>query len=283
MDEREEKVPEEQETQDEQAVRNKKKISGRDIEKYCMFALAGAAALLFILTGSSKALTMAVLLFVWWIIRRYKYSKRRNETMEDHLKRCIIFWVIAVVVNLFTAPFFVGTKGAWRYPIIKKYTSGVYHAVRMPDWFPDKLPDSTSGCRISYLPAMGQGSGYFSVSFTCDPSEAEKWEKFGEENAKYIIPLTDYRNARKDDAALYGTTNRFMPSGYETSPEYAVYSASDGSTDKNLSITYNGTFWYGDEDGAVIYVKDTNLDANHPRTEAVIVNREKGMVQLYSE
>ena len=255
--------------------------SGEKAEKVCHIALITAALLLFILTGSSKALIMVLLAVVWLIIIKYKHSKRFYETKSTHIKRSLIFWMIAVLANLFSAPLFVGTNGVWRYPIIKRYVHGAYHAVRMPEWFPDKLPQSTKSSRISYLPSVMQGSGYFSVSFECDVTEAEKWAEFGKENAKYIIPFCDYQKVHRSSSEGYNTIP-FLPSGYETAPEYAVYT-DQNYDDRDLSIVYNSSFWYGDEDGAVIYVKETSLDPEHPLTEAMIVNKEKGMVQLYSE
>ena len=139
----------------------------------------------------------------------------------------------------------------------------------MPDWFPDKLPDDAENCRMDYLPTIMQGGGLFSVGFECGEGTAAEWESFGKENAVYIVPLSEYAKA---DGEF------FDPKGYEVSAQNA-----EQNDYPTLDVHYDKKLWQGSEDGAVIYVMYTNLNWNHPHTEAVIVSRNDGKVQLFTE
>ena len=198
-------------------------------------------------------------------------------------RQVIIFVVLAVVVNLAGAPFFVAKSGVWRYPFIKKYVSEIYHPVRMPAWVPNKLPESSSKCSILYLPSVMQGSGYFSVCFACSTNIAEEWADFGEKNAKYIVPLTDYNNARELSHMGEGRYLDFLPAGYETDPKYAVSTTAGDTEQRSVDIVLDNSFWYGDEEGTMIYIMETNLSVDKPYNEIIIANKEKGLVQLFSE
>jgi hypothetical protein len=226
--------------------------------------LLTAALLFMVVLGSSKAMGLAVLLVIWSrILFGRTASNFTGESWHENAKRIIIFMLIAGAMQLFP-PISVGARNAWRYPLIKKYVSA-YNSCRIADWFPEEMTQGISDYKLGYMPSILQGTGYFTVCYAGE--DAAEWESYGKENAAYIVPLADY-------IASDGT--HFDPS------DYAVSSA-PSSSDPTLDVGYEKDFWTEHESDAVIYVIDTNLDSNHPRTEAVIVDVKSGLVQFYSE
>lgn len=237
------------------------------VEMCFAWAIFLAAAALFVLTGSRNAFVPAIVGGAWAVTVRSKMKKAVAEPWQENVKRIIIFLLIAAFSQSF-APFYVSRSGAWRYPIIKSYVE-FYHTCDIPDWFPDKIPDGAEDYRLDYLPSVMQGIGHFSARFKCSGEELDRIESIGKERALFIVPLADYV---KDGA------DRIYAAGYEASPEYKA--------DEDAMISYvvcDSEFWQGCEDGAVMYIISTDLDTIESHTDAIIVNRDSGMVQLVAQ
>ncbi|MBE6874946.1 MAG: hypothetical protein E7493_13735 [Ruminococcus albus] len=220
------------------------------------------AVFLIILFGASTGYAIAVLGIVWLLVMRSKRKKGITDWQEN-TKRIIIFVLAAGLMNLF--PFLSMAKtGGWRYPFERSYVE-MRHTSTLPEWFPKELPDSAKNCRMDYTPSIMQGTGFFTAGFECSDEECAKWEEFGKERAKYIIPLEEYQTDESFDIA-----------GYET--ELAVKTDTSGS---HVEVGKMSAIWDGNESGAKIYVINTNLDLNRPHNETVIVGN--GRVQLFAE
>lgn len=242
------------------------------VEMCLAWAVFLAAVALLILTGSSNSVVPLIVGGVWAAMIRLKFKKLGNgESVQEPVKRMIIFLLITAFSQL-TAPFYVSTAGAWRYPIVKEYVK-FYNTTDIPDWLPDRIPGGAKDYDISYLPSVMQGNGHFSVRFTCDEAELDKLESMGREMARYILPLTDYIEG--GDSIYVG--------GYATSPAYEITGDDEMIRGQLSDVRYDRDFWQGYEDETMMYVVYSSLNTHKAHSEVIIVNRESGMVQLFAD
>lgn len=176
-------------------------------------------------------------------------SVKRGLRKRDYFARVLAFLIAEAFI--FSTPPFLSSNSLWRYPIQRGYI-GLYSNIREPEAFPDFIADVESGYRFDYMPSILQGAGHYSVCFVTSPEKAAGYAERYSEAAQYVIPLEDY-------------DGRYTISSTE---EIVVY------TDRE--------FW-SEPSGAQIYVCETNLSFNHPHTFAVIVDVDRGMVQLSQE
>lgn len=261
MNENTDLLPEEQA----QSASEKPKTAYR-VELCFAWAVLLAAAALFVLTGSSGAFLPAVIGCIWALTTGLKMKRSADESVQENIKRIIICILITAFSQLF-APFHVGALGAWRYPIVKGYVK-LYNTTRVPEWLPDRIPDGAEDYRLDYMPSIMQGSGHFSVRFKCGGEELERWVSFGESKARYIFRLADYAAA----------------SGYSWDDEETSAGTEKGLPELgDFDVIYDKGFWQGCEDGADVYIISANIDRNHPHAEAVIINKESGMVEFTAQ
>ncbi|MGN0636793.1 MAG: hypothetical protein ACI4J0_00345 [Huintestinicola sp.] len=176
-------------------------------------------------------------------------SVKRGLRKRDYFARVLAFLIAEAFI--FSTPPFLSSSSLWRYPIQRGYI-GLYSNIREPEAFPDFRPDAESGYRFDYMPSILQGAGHYSVCFVTSPEKAAGYAERYSQTARYVISLEEY-------------DGRYSVSDTE---EIVVY------TDKE--------FW-SEPSGAQIYVCETNLSFNHPHTFAVIVDKDRGMVQLSQE
>ncbi|MGN1100681.1 MAG: hypothetical protein ACI4RG_00710 [Huintestinicola sp.] len=176
-------------------------------------------------------------------------SVKNGLRKRDYFARAIAFLIAEAFI--FSAPPFLSSSSLWRYPIQRGYI-GLYRNIREPEAFPDFRPDVESGYRFEYLPSILQGAGHYSVCFVTSPEKAAEYAERFSETAQYIIPLEEYDGR---------------------------YSVSDT---EEIAAYIDREFW-SEPSGAQIYVCETNLNFNHPHTFAVIVDKDRGMIQLSQE
>ncbi len=176
-------------------------------------------------------------------------SVKRGLRKRDYFARALVFLIAEAFI--FSTPPFLSSDTLWRYPIQRGYI-GLYSNIREPEAFPDFRPDVESGYRFDYMPSILQGAGHYSVCFMTSPEKAAGYAERYSQTAQYIIPLEEY-------------DGRYTISDMEAIVVYA-----------------DNEFW-SEPSGAEIYVCETNLSFNHPHTFAVIVDVDRGMVQLSQE
>ncbi len=227
--------------------------------------LTGIAGL--ILVGGEKPVFLCAAAAVWAavIIKIEKNNTERSKKVSESAKRVIIALLFSVLSQVFTAPLFTASTGAWRYPVIKKYVE-LYSTVGDISWLPDKMDSSVKDYKLSYAPTVMQGSGYFNVRFKCSSKEAAKWADYGNKHSKSVFSGLDL-----DDDWNYYVTDEITGQ--------KVFA--DLGYDLDFSITQaDRDFWQGHLDGAEIFVIYATTNSNHPHFDLVIVNKTEGMVQL---
>ena len=173
-------------------------------------------------------------------------SVKKGLRKRDYFARVLAFLIAEAVI--FSFPPFLSSSSLWKYPIQRGYI-GLYSNIKEPENFPDFRLDAESSYSFDYMPSILQGAGHYSVCFMTSPEKAAGYAERFSQAAQYVIPLEEY-------------DGRYTISSTE---EIVVY------TDKE--------FW-SEPSSAQIYVCKTNLSLNHPHTFAVIVDRDRGMVQL---
>lgn len=173
-------------------------------------------------------------------------SIKKGLRKRDYFARVLAFLIAEAFI--FSTPPFLSSNSLWRYPIQRGYI-GLYSNIKEPEAFPDFRPDAESGYRFDYIPSILQGAGYYSVCFVTTPEKAAGYAERYSQAAQYVIPLEEYEGR---------------------------YTVSDT---EEITAYIDKEFW-ADSSDAKIYVCETNLSFNHPHTFAVIVDVDRGMVQL---
>lgn len=176
-------------------------------------------------------------------------SEKRGMRKRDYFARALAF-LIAEAFIIGTLPF-LSSSSLWRYPIQRGYI-GLYSNTGEPEAFPDFIADVESGYRFDYMPSILQGAGHYSVCFVTSPEKAAGYAERYSQTAQFVIPLEDYND------------------------RYTI-------SDTEEIVVYVDNEFRAEPSGAQIYVCETNLSFNHPHTFAVIVDVDKGMVQLSQE
>lgn len=174
------------------------------------------------------------------------FSVKRGLRKRDYFARALAFVIAEGFI--FCTPPFLSSESLWRYPVQRGYI-GLYRNIREPEDFPDFRADAESGYSFEYIPSIMQGSGYYSVRFVTSPERAAEYAEEYEKTAQYVIPYEEYGE------------------------RYTL------SSTEEILIYADNEFWSAASE-AVIYVCETNLSFNHPHTFAVIVDADRGMVQL---
>lgn len=209
-------------------------------------------AALFILTNSTSFMVFTIICIIAFVIMLA--VKRIPDLQKSAVASCIVaIGVITFIfVGIITPPLSIESHAKWKYPFQRFYV-GCYQNVKEPEWFPDFLDDVQSDYSFSYMPAILQGSGSYSVCFATSPERAQEYEKNYSSQATYTIPVSGFSN------------------GYS----YKVHDE-DGNEKGSIHIEIPKEF---DESGTV-YVISTNLDWNHHHSSAVIVDRTSGRIGL---
>ncbi|MCH5194668.1 MAG: hypothetical protein J1F11_11960 [Oscillospiraceae bacterium] len=211
----------------------------------------------FILTADAKFLIAAVICFLVGIIRNTGEMNARR-IVTNILGRSMALMLI--LFFMFSMPTLtIRSRMIWQYPFQKFYT-GLYQNVKEPDWFPDFRDDVQSDYYFEYIPSLMQGTGHYSVCFITSPETAAEYENKFASQAQYIIPFEEYAAA---------------------SDRYTIGDEKDDSGNNALDVYWEKIFWRnGAEPATQIYVLDAVLNFNHPHSSAVIIDRERGRIQL---
>ena len=197
----------------------------------------------------------AVALFAVWDIRFIIagliggvicLSVKKGLRKRDYFARVLAFLIAEAFI--FSTPPFLSSDSLWRYPIQRGYI-GLYSNIREMEAFPDFIADVESGYRFDYMPSILQGTWHYSMCFVTSPEKAAEYAERYSQTAQYVIPLEEY-------------DGRYTISDTEEITAYI---------DKEFRA---------EPSGAQIYVCETNLSFNHPHTFAVIVDVDRGMIQL---
>ncbi len=132
-------------------------------------------------------------------------------------------------------------------------------------WFPETLLEQISDYYLSYLPSLMQGTGHFTVQFTCSPENAKKIAETYAEKAIYTIPLADFGN-------------RMIYEVKEFSPEATVAYENDHT----LDIEWDYDFFGPENQDAMVYVTAAVHNENHPHSSAVIVDCKKAQLNFHN-
>ena len=176
-------------------------------------------------------------------------SVKSGLRKRDYFARVLAFLIAEAFI--FSTPPFLSSESLWRYPVQREYI-GLYRNIKEPQAFPDFRLDVESDYRFEYLPSILQGAGHYSVCFVTSPEKASEYAERFSETAQYVISLDGYDGR---------------------------YSVSDS---EEIVAYIDRKFW-SVPSGAQIYVCETNLSFNHPHTFAVIVDKDRGMIQLSQE
>ncbi len=176
-----------------------------------------------------------------------RLKKTVNKVSTIVLLTLLIF---SNAFNLSFPPLAISSNLPWQYPF-QRHFIGLYNNVKEPECFPDfNTAEINTDLRydFDYQAGILQGAGFYSVYFNTTPERAAEYEKEFSKEAKYIIDGNNY-------------SERYRLSETDTILVYLDWS---------FEVTGNCT----------IYVLETNLSENHPKTTAFIVNSEKGTVQF---
>lgn len=224
-----------------------------DEKKKMPFPLAftlGIALLLtvgFLLTFSPTFAVAAVFCLMVAYVGNYKDNE--PDRRKDAPAVRIICMLLAVGFLFLFPPVTISSNIKLQYPIQKAYI-GIYQNVREPDWFPDFLRDVESDYHFEYMPAIMQGSGFYSVEFITTPERAAAYAEEYAAQARYTLKLS----------------------------AYGSHTDSNGKDITDLTLYLGTGFWNGEN--AEIYVVSASLHPNHPHSSAVIIDRTTGKIQF---
>ena len=165
----------------------------------CIF-LAGAAALFWLVTGIIThhfgmiilTILFAFLLIILVRILRSVNSSNQRKSIFTSLISVLFACAVAVFILKFPSGF--NSNLPRMYQFDKKYAE-MKHGNSSVAWFPETLPDQISDYHLSYLPGMMQGTGHFTVQFTCSPEDAKQIAESYAAKAIYTIPLKNMNNS----------------------------------------------------------------------------------------
>lgn len=214
------------------------------------------AALCYVVFGLIRFIAVPLLLFVIW-----------GSGLVKKIPSKVFYTLLVVIFGLGNVPMGMQSQSLWKYPA-QKTLLNFYSNIREPDWFPDFRSDVESGFEFDYAPSVMQGTGHYSVYFKAADETVTKYISRYENEALFSFTLDEFRDGRIYDGHI---------------------TQLDKEKDKNASMSfYQGRHYSGieygkpEEDvlGAVVYVLETNYDFNHPKTSAVIIDKDNKTIFL---
>lgn len=250
-----------------QAPANKASFLSRGIITLCIL-LSGCAAFFWLAVGIiTRHYGMIVFSILFVLLTLKLVSRFRAVDASNQLKltfRSVISVpiVCAVIFCLLKSPsgFRSDLPRAYRFD---KQFAELKHGNSSVKWFPQKLPEQISDYHLSYLPSLMQGTGHFTVRFTCSPEEAENIAETYAAKAIYTFPLQELHHGMTYQVEAF-------------SPKATVTYDNDHS----LDIYWDYDFFGTDNPDAVVYVTAAVHNWNHPHSSAVIVDSKKGAVEF---
>ena len=227
------------------------KVGRRRLTKAHYIVIAVLAVLntaWYILLGDIKLLPVSVILFCLW---GFSKKTRRNVILLV-LATLMVLWL-----GLSTAPLGISSNSLQKYPIQRAYVS--LYGYDEPDYFSGFEEDVKGEFEFDYMPSILQGAGHYSVFFETDEDTARRYDERFSKQAKYSFTLNEYKNGDIYDGRI---------------PELDRNNKDNHST---VSL-YLGSKYEGSDEQ--VYVIDSNLDFNHPRTSAVIIDKQNNTVFL---
>lgn len=168
----------------------------------------------------------------------------------------IVIIAVFTLIHFSTPPIMVFSSLPWQYPVQSAYI-GLYHNIKEPWFFPVYINKyAEKPYSFDYQPSIMQGAGHYSVTFNLSAYSGGDMlltEEQYSKNSILAIPLKDYPD-----------------NGHEVK-------LSDGTEGTVLVFVDDLMKECPD---AVIYVLDTNYNFNHPRTSAVIIDKNNDMIEF---
>ncbi len=221
-----------------------------------------ACAAGFLLIGAldiaGEGIILSVLTLIFVTIEKNAARSGRKSKPGNAAGALII--AAGTLLITFTTPPFISSSAKWKYPMQRAYI-GHFQNVKEPEEFPDFLADVESGYEFEYMPAIMQGSGYYSVTFTASPETAADYANRFAPQARYTVPLKE-----------------FIENGTYTVEDFTP--RENSTDDGTLDVLVSEGMRSGCSDSAQIYVLYAALNRNHPHSTAVIVDTETGKIQL---
>ena len=234
--------------------------------------LAGVAG--FVLTGAAKFGFAVIAVGLWLGISVNKLVKKNPSDGKKTAGRIIVA-VIITALGLSTPPINIHSENSWQLPFQKAYI-GFYKNVRFPDFFPDtkEVEEHRDFYRMEYSPSIMQGTGFVTVSFTCDKEyAAEVAERFSG-RAAAEFPLLAYTDSNR----YYH--NYLTEGGTEEMLKKMEANDFVDPVPEDTNLHHDIMFDKYFSESAVVYMLDDNRNFNHPHSSAVIVDTEAGAVEF---
>ncbi len=265
------------------------------IAKIPLIALIAAAvgfAVLYALTLTGFMLLGAAGSAFWALVLAAFHIRAKKKDRLPTVSNIVIVFIELFGLWMMTAfPSGMRSNELWRFRYQDWYL-GLYRNVRLPEEFRHFAGDVEGRYSFGFMPSLLQGTGYCSVTFETTPERAAEYAAEYAGKAKYALPLWDYFGDREWSAA----EKKYVPATDKQNALQNGYAAEydDNGGDRedymteseklaasyDLNVYVSDTMREGYSGSAQVYVLDSNLNFNHPRSTAVIVDTERNMIQL---
>ena len=231
------------------------KITKRHIIAFAACVVLGVFG--YVLLGAVRFFVVPFLLLCIW-----GFGQRK-------LPSNVFLTCLVVIFGLGTAPVYMYSNSLWKYPFQRIYI-GCYRNIREPEWFPDFYDDVKGDFEFDYSASVMQGTGHYSVLYETDADGIKRVRDEFEGKAQYVFTVGEFSNGSIYDGR---------------------FSELDKEKEENINASL--TFYLGsrysdaaygkltdDLKNDIVFILSSNLDFNHPKASAIVIDTDNNTVFL---
>ena len=219
-----------------------------------IFSLLGVLLFIADYIAICMGLIRAIILAIWciWLIRKIQKIRMNPSECSPASIIAKALVILGIILLLGASGFGFSSHSTWKYRNQIQFLKNEFTEDSF-SYFPQSLPDSVENYKLEVMPSIMQGTGYTRLHFSTQSDFVAQCESELQKQAQYTLPFSAFSQGE-----------HFL----------------DGDREKTITLAYTREFWEDASDDAIVYVLYTNLNWNHPKVDAVIIDRSTGKIEF---